>query len=414
MSSSSSPAFNAARRRSSAPLPPHPAAAASQPLSTSPGSVGKQGRSMTSTSLASTASATSTTLGARDESARPAARKGDGVAVDECVTHRRTKLFLRRRKVFSERHNLEANRLQSRLRKLVELGANPSLTLPQLRDAEQALVAWEPDDAVAQCPFCTSTFGFLNRKHHCRLCGRAVCGKCSNAHAVDETLSIRLCCGCLGTLAARRARRTAEPPIVKYHAELAGIKAKVEDTLPRLEDTVAQLRRSKQTTNDPALKRTRTLAMTYKRDMDQYVGQITQLCQSITRLATSSDQDARVHGNVVRAFSESVQSWAPRLNDAAEAISTSARAAAASRTASTTAALATDTGATAAAGESQAYLDTLVEQYVQLEAFAREAAAQRQIENVRTLRLNMDEIGAEIARVEVAMFGETKFASGRS
>lgn len=37
---------------------------------------------------------------------------------------------------------------------------------------------WQPDNEVSRCPVCQSRFGWLNRRHHCRRCGRVVCGEC--------------------------------------------------------------------------------------------------------------------------------------------------------------------------------------------------------------------------------------------
>ncbi|ODV84302.1 hypothetical protein CANARDRAFT_29187 [[Candida] arabinofermentans NRRL YB-2248] len=39
---------------------------------------------------------------------------------------------------------------------------------------------WENDDDVLMCPLCNHTFTFFNRKHHCRKCGKIVCGDCSS------------------------------------------------------------------------------------------------------------------------------------------------------------------------------------------------------------------------------------------
>lgn len=39
-------------------------------------------------------------------------------------------------------------------------------------------VSWQPDSAVSQCNLCRSSFSFINRKHHCRKCGRIYCGNC--------------------------------------------------------------------------------------------------------------------------------------------------------------------------------------------------------------------------------------------
>ena len=41
-------------------------------------------------------------------------------------------------------------------------------------------LVWQDDDAVTQCFLCESTYNFFNRRHHCRKCGRVVCGNCSD------------------------------------------------------------------------------------------------------------------------------------------------------------------------------------------------------------------------------------------
>eukprot|EP00951_Prasinocladus_malaysianus_P021891 scaffold181927_cov28-Prasinocladus_malaysianus.AAC.1 len=38
---------------------------------------------------------------------------------------------------------------------------------------------WVDDQACASCYECGATFTLLNRKHHCRVCGRVFCGRCS-------------------------------------------------------------------------------------------------------------------------------------------------------------------------------------------------------------------------------------------
>lgn len=39
---------------------------------------------------------------------------------------------------------------------------------------------WYPDDMTTHCSnaLCSSQFGLINRKHHCRKCGKIFCSNC--------------------------------------------------------------------------------------------------------------------------------------------------------------------------------------------------------------------------------------------
>ena len=87
---------------------------------------------------------------------------------------------------------LEVSRLEKRLTKLTQLLANPppeqaptagNIIWPlsgakiQRKQLEQSVVDWEDDASVQRCPFCQQEFSnYTFRRHHCRLCGRVVCG----------------------------------------------------------------------------------------------------------------------------------------------------------------------------------------------------------------------------------------------
>lgn len=90
-----------------------------------------------------------------------------------------------------ERQRLEVQRLEKRLTKLTRLlveappdaGAGSGLLAPlagqrsQRKMIEQSVVTWEEDAAVSRCPFCQQEFRpWTFRRHHCRICGRVVCG----------------------------------------------------------------------------------------------------------------------------------------------------------------------------------------------------------------------------------------------
>ena len=47
----------------------------------------------------------------------------------------------------------------------------------------EAAPLWVPDERVTKCQLCHSAFTFTKRRHHCRACGKAVCGDCSRGRA---------------------------------------------------------------------------------------------------------------------------------------------------------------------------------------------------------------------------------------
>jgi hypothetical protein len=97
---------------------------------------------------------------------------------------------IRRRTV--DKQYLEVGRLEKRLSKLTQLLANPPLedsggggsmlwplggAKSQQRALEQSVISWEDDASVPKCPFCQQEFtNYTFRRHHCRTCGRVVCG----------------------------------------------------------------------------------------------------------------------------------------------------------------------------------------------------------------------------------------------
>ena len=61
---------------------------------------------------------------------------------------------------------------------------------------------WVPDNTCSACMECEATFTFLFRRHHCRRCGRTVCGLCApskNTRPIPEwgyTDAVRHCKAC--------------------------------------------------------------------------------------------------------------------------------------------------------------------------------------------------------------------------
>lgn len=60
---------------------------------------------------------------------------------------------------------------------------------------------WIPDEEVDSCNHCNILFDLLNRKHHCRHCGKVFCSECSSTKKLlpteyDETEPQRVCTIC--------------------------------------------------------------------------------------------------------------------------------------------------------------------------------------------------------------------------
>eukprot|EP00008_Paramoeba_atlantica_P004070 CAMPEP_0201475130 /NCGR_PEP_ID=MMETSP0151_2-20130828/590_1 /ASSEMBLY_ACC=CAM_ASM_000257 /TAXON_ID=200890 /ORGANISM="Paramoeba atlantica, Strain 621/1 / CCAP 1560/9" /LENGTH=199 /DNA_ID=CAMNT_0047855145 /DNA_START=120 /DNA_END=719 /DNA_ORIENTATION=- len=60
---------------------------------------------------------------------------------------------------------------------------------------------WIPDPETQVCMSCKDEFGLLNRRHHCRICGKIFCDKCCNiVKSYPETLKhddkVRICNAC--------------------------------------------------------------------------------------------------------------------------------------------------------------------------------------------------------------------------
>lgn len=51
---------------------------------------------------------------------------------------------------------------------------------------------------IEECQVCLIQFSFLVRKHHCRSCGRVVCGMCSKYKMIfnNKETPYRVCCSC--------------------------------------------------------------------------------------------------------------------------------------------------------------------------------------------------------------------------
>lgn len=109
-----------------------------------------------------------------------------------------------RRKMIDKQY-LETSRLETRLTRLTQLLADPPPPDPKqrsiwsslsgdrdhIRALEQSIVPWQDDTTVNECPFCQQPFSqYALRRHHCRICGRVVCGDPVTACSAEIPLNV--------------------------------------------------------------------------------------------------------------------------------------------------------------------------------------------------------------------------------
>ncbi|GAQ04102.1 hypothetical protein ALT_1423 [Aspergillus lentulus] len=183
------------------------------------------------------------------------------------------------RKQTVDKATLEISRLEKRLTRLTQLLASLppdqiqggkrwpiSWQNDQRKALEQTIVSWQDDAGVLRCPFCQQEFtGYTFRRHHCRTCGRVVCGDlatgCSSevplsitplAKATGEktpnggaiNVDIRLCKECKSTLFDRRdfqADIMRRPPDVRAYENLAQFERGIRLLLPKFQKLLTTL-----------------------------------------------------------------------------------------------------------------------------------------------------------------------------
>ncbi|KAL1960649.1 hypothetical protein VTO42DRAFT_7228 [Malbranchea cinnamomea] len=187
--------------------------------------------------------------------------------------------FIAMRKPIVDRALFEVSRLEKRLTRLTQLLA----TLPpeqvqsgaskrwpiswqndQRKILEQSVVGWQDDAEVARCPFCQQEFTtYTFRRHHCRTCGRVVCGdpktECSMEVGLDVALDssrvsekpaakisvdVRLCKDCRSTLFDRHdfeADLRREPPDLRAYRNLVQFERGIRLLLPQFQKLLSAL-----------------------------------------------------------------------------------------------------------------------------------------------------------------------------
>lgn len=189
-----------------------------------------------------------------------------------------TEAFTKGRQTRIDDHDLEVNKLEKRLVKLIKVLMDPKFTnegtnlfsyskANQRRSAERKIIPWQDDSTITDCPICNNTFGYSLRKHHCRLCGRVVCASHATNCSRDAPISIlidklgaelfadepapkhdvciRICQDCKNTVFAKRnfeadlQRNKSE--LLFFYETLIPIRRSIDSMLPKFQDMLAEI-----------------------------------------------------------------------------------------------------------------------------------------------------------------------------
>jgi len=106
---------------------------------------------------------------------------------------------------------------------------------------------WIPDDNAPKCQMCNKTFTFVIRRHHCRNCGKVICGACSSQKRLLAKLNkghpVRVCDFCYDYLGLKEGDviiNEETPPDVNKK-ELAKSKTKGITRLKRKQSIAQEL-----------------------------------------------------------------------------------------------------------------------------------------------------------------------------
>uniref|UniRef100_A0A182PQ67 FYVE-type domain-containing protein n=1 Tax=Anopheles epiroticus TaxID=199890 RepID=A0A182PQ67_9DIPT len=89
---------------------------------------------------------------------------------------------------------------------LSEVGGQPFVMPKEIPTRDR----WVKDEDALHCMCCRRTFSMLNRRHHCRRCGRVVCHSCSKRKIrlpnFYENVAVRVCDNCWENLAGSQSK----------------------------------------------------------------------------------------------------------------------------------------------------------------------------------------------------------------
>lgn len=254
----------------------------------------------------------------------------------------KTSVFLKIRDSKNEDHQLRVLQLENRLVRLLDgiiliYRQYKGSILSSLRissevsNLEQTVVAWQDDKSSLSCFICSKTFSVVLRKHHCRLCGRIVCGSedtnCSNkiptynllnaardlpfkntgpdVHDID--LDIRVCSHCIQSVFVKRKfqrdLKQALPIMLGKYESLYNTSRVILSLLPTFESTLQRLNENKQNPNKADVYELSKL----RRKLLEIFSLYESLSKQISRIVPRNSSELRIQQSIALSSSSFIQ-----------------------------------------------------------------------------------------------------------
>ncbi|KAI8882898.1 FYVE-domain-containing protein [Backusella circina FSU 941] len=266
------------------------------------------------------------------------------------------------------------------------------------RDGEQSVTKWADDKNVTQCPFCEKSFTMFNRKHHCRLCGKVVCGntQCSKLIPLYIDMSsdtfddvpvgeTRACKECQSIVFRRKIKNeeASKPlPIFQLYHQLSLTRNSIEKQLPKFHEIILML--ESQHVKSHSQDTFKKAAAIRKSLLDNFALYDT-LAKSIKALPAQTPSMRRLQSNICSAANMYLQQNMLPLQMLPRILKPSSKKKKVS-----------------VHPEHQtlvSQLEAFTEQFGFVESFIEEAKKDRRYDDVRTLQMSLDELDAEIQRI---------------
>lgn len=99
-------------------------------------------------------------------------------------------------------------------------------------DTENLAPVWIHDKDALECMICNKSFTLLNRRHHCRKCGKVVCGRCSEHKTTLKNIGLaRVCDECYSV---RKTVILSSSPVARRPSMAFTIETISQSTLARI------------------------------------------------------------------------------------------------------------------------------------------------------------------------------------